>query len=472
MFEIKGKFSTASVMIDLVEPECISQITKLVNHVAFTNPIVIQPDCHAGKGAVIGFTMLMTDKVIPNITGVDVGCGMFSFPVLEREFNVFFGNQGDKLIRNAIPFGTDVREDDKTFKMKRDFPWSAFQRQAGLLAERYQKTFGIPLTYYHKVWDEVFSDMREKPYEWFKKKCQQIGIDYHRAERSIGTLGGGNHFIEIGIPKVHTKIDGEPILWVTIHSGSRQFGKCVADYWQGVAVKRVKRSKDIDLKAAIEQIKKNVPRNQIEKNVQELRNSLGFNVQSNGLEFLEGEDAQGYLFDMLFAQLYANVNRKEMACAIIRELDLKNASILPEDDAAIIRPMNTIHNYIGFDDFIIRKGAVSSRKANGWFVVPLNMRDGILVCEGKDNAAWNFSAPHGAGRIMSRSKAKKTLNLTEFQKTMGGIFSTSVCKGTLDEAPMAYKDSALIEAAIEPTATIVDRIIPIHNMKDSEGDED
>jgi tRNA-splicing ligase RtcB len=258
-----------------------------------------------------------------------------------------------------------------------------------------------------------------------------------------------NHFIELGL-------DDNKDYWITIHTGSRNFGKCVCEYWQDMASSLVKKDKQEVLKTRIEEIRKQYTGMEIKVKIKEAREELSLDgVQKSELDFLEGEDAIGYLYDMIFAQKYAEVNRELIAKTILEILGVK----------ALDR-IETVHNFIDFRDFIIRKGAIRSYVGER-ITIPFNMRDGILVCEGKSNPEWNCSAPHGAGRLMSRSKAKKTLDMNTFKEQMKDIYSTSVCESTLDEAPDAYKDASIIEASIEPTAKILFKIKPILNMKDS-----
>lgn len=275
-----------------------------------------------------------------------------------------------------------------------------------------------------------------------------------RIINSLGTLGGGNHFLELGRSQ-------KDEIWVTIHTGSRNFGKRICDYWQGRAVKFLQQDKMMQLRECIDAVKeeyKYTPR-KIKEKIAQIHEELDLNtaVDMKGCEWLEEDMAAGYLYDMIFAQVYAEVNRKYIA-SIIESLFQKE----PLDK------VETTHNFIDFRDFIIRKGAIRSYEKER-MIIPFNMRDGLLICEGKSNSTWNYSAPHGAGRVLSRTQAKKRLKVEDFEHQMKGIYSTSVGKGTLDEAPDAYKDASIIEAAIEPTAIILDRIKPIHNMKDVGG---
>lgn len=395
MYTITGKYTTALITLDSIDENCIKQITEATNHPAFTKPIAIMPDAHAGKGSVIGFTMELTDKIIPTIIGVDIGCGMLgAFLGKSNEVLNISLEHWDKEIRKAIPFGFAIHN-NPILNVEQGFPWNEINDQVHKFVLAYSSKFGItinPPTY---------------DIHYFKDKCKEIGMTYNRGECSIGTLGGGNHFIELGKDIYND-------MWLVIHSGSRNFGKCICDYWQ-------KKAQD---------------------------NSPNGNKAMN---YLEGENLHGYLLDMLFAQKYAEVNRKY----ILEEIQL--ALKLPTTKFRI----ETIHNFIDPTDFIIRKGAIASYK-NKDMLIPFNPRDGILICSGKSNPDWNFSASHGAGRIMSRSEAKRQITREQADSVMSGVFAS---EKPLDESPLAYKDAQIIEKALEPTVTIENRIKPILNMK-------
>lgn len=259
-----------------------------------------------------------------------------------------------------------------------------------------------------------------------------------------------NHFIEVG------KSDKTHDYWVTVHSGSRNFGLKIAEHWTNVAKGKVfVATKEYNIE--LDNITMNTyPKSDIDKKIKDLRTRYNLNIDK---EYLDGEHLVGYLFDMIFAQQYALWNRKTMLSLIKKSLGIKKFD----------EEIHSIHNYVDFKDFIIRKGAISSYEGQK-MIIPFNMRDGILICEGKSNEDWNFSAPHGSGRLMSRSKAKESVDLKDFQRVMKDVYSTSVCKSTIDESPFAYKNSEMIEKAIEPTALVLDKIKPILNIKDkSEG---
>ena len=257
-----------------------------------------------------------------------------------------------------------------------------------------------------------------------------------------------NHFIEFGK-------DDNGNYWVVIHTGSRNFGKCVCDYWQNMATSVIRKDKQEQLKLRIEEIRKTYTGMEIKAKIKEARTSLGLDaVVSDELQYLEGENAHGYLYDMIFAQKYAEVNRAYIASTILKILGVNE-----------IDRIETVHNFIDFRDFIIRKGAIRSYVGER-MIIPFNPRDGILICEGKSNPDFNFSAPHGAGRVMSRAQAKKTITDEMAENAMRGIYASAKPK---DESPLAYKDAKVIEQAIEPTATILLKIKPVMNMKDGGG---
>jgi tRNA-splicing ligase RtcB len=392
MLEYKGKYGKAKVMIDDIDQATVSQIYEFLNHEAFTNSVAIMPDTHAGNGAVIGFTMKMTNMIIPNVVGVDINCGMHSINVGKHCLVKWTRPQIDELIRKYIPFGTNAHT--KPMKLNDDF-WTRVNEEHRLFTMKYNKRFGT--SYNLKIHDD----------KWLDQKCIDINMNYTRVIQSMGTLGGGNHFIELG----QSEKTGD--YWFTVHSGSRQFGLKICNYWQRKAGK-------------------------------------------GALAYLTGDDMFGYLSDMVVAQMYAHYNRHTMIDLILEACDLSWSNVKGE--------MSTAHNFIDFNDFIIRKGAIRSYKGQQ-MIIPLNMEDGILICEGKSNPEWNFSAPHGAGRLGSRRWAKETLDLEKSEQNMKekNIYFSKLPK---DELKGAYKDSSVIENSIGPTANIIDKIKPVIAMKD------
>jgi len=442
VFILEGKWSKAAVYAEQVEDTCIQQIMGFLNNPTFTNNVAIMPDTHFGKGAVIGFTMEMTDRIIPNVVGVDIGCGLLSFNMGPNILDKFSKIELDQKIRQAIPFGTKVQP-KAVIHLKNEFPWNDINSEAQKL--RVKLSERLDMSFNSMTFDS----------DYFSKKCKQIGIDLSRAINSLASAGGGNHFIEIG------KAEETGDYWITLHSGSRNLGKCIAEYHQKKAVKQRTDVLHSPLyKQQIEYIRANTPKKDIEKELKELKDKVHQSVGDKDLVSLSGPDMWEYLFDMIFAQKYAQVNRKYMMKQI---LEIFKGDVKDQ--------IESVHNFIDFNDFIIRKGAIRSYVGER-MIIPFNMMDGLIIAEGKSNPEWNFSAPHGAGRVLSRSAAKKQLDMEEFKDQMKDIFSTSVCLETLDEAPGAYKDAEMIKRLIEPTAKILFNIKPVHNMKDKKGEKD
>jgi RNA-splicing ligase RtcB len=433
MIQFNGKYTSAKVMIDNIDDTTQSQIIGMINNPAFENPVSIMPDTHAGKGSVIGFTMPLTDKVIPNIVGVDINCGM-----LMISFNTYIDKKKlDEAIRAVVPFGMEVRK-TPVYNMERNFPWDKASKLSILCMAKLNQKFGT------SVQPTVYD------YKWFEAKCNDIGMNVKRAVNSIGTLGGGNHFIEFG----KSKATGQQCF--IVHTGSRQLGLKICDYWQHTPTRKKQEAKQVEFDKGLINIKATLRGKAISKAIKRLKADLGLNNKvDKGLEYLTGEDMYGYLTDMIFCQVYAQENRRMIAFEIQKALNVH-----------FIDKIETIHNYISFNDFVIRKGAVSAHK-DEVFILPFNMEDGTLICKGKGNSEWNNSAPHGAGRLFSRTqaKAKFSSEVAEERMAAKGIYTSAV---PVDEVKEAYKDPMIIENAIGPTAEIIDRIIPIMNMKDND----
>ena len=408
MIELKGKYNTAKVFTDNIDDETISQIINLLNQDFTQNcKIRIMPDCHAGAGCVIGFTADLGDKVIPNIVGVDIGCGMTCVELGKVDINL---ESLDDIIHKYIPSGRNTHE-GRVVK---------FPELQGL---------------------NCFRELKNTK----------------RIEKSIGTLGGGNHFIEVNK-------DNENNLYLVIHSGSRNLGKQVADYYQNIAIelKSGKEEYYQERERIIREYKEQGRRKEIQSTLRKLESQYQLTQPDYPKElcFLEGAWRSRYLQDMMICQKYALLNRETMASIILEKLlNVNNLSEAPY--------FHTVHNYINFKDNIIRKGSISAYK-NEKVLIPINMRDGSILGIGKGNVDWNYSAPHGAGRLMSRTKAKANISIEDYQKSMEGIFTTSVNNFTLDEAPMAYKSIDEIVNNIGDTVDIVGIIKPIYNFKASE----
>ena len=403
MQSIEGKFNTAKVFTEIVEDTALEQIRTLCDQeFVKTSKIRIMPDVHAGAGCTIGTTMTLLDTVVPNLVGVDIGCGMETIQIKNSHIEV---QKLDKLIYERIPSGFNVRSS----------------------AHRYNEEIDL-------------NDLN-------CKTDAKINLD--RAVKSLGTLGGGNHFIE-------ANKDEEGNIYIVIHSGSRHLGLEVANYYQEQAYKSLNGNTKADELRLIEEYKKAGRDKEIQAAVNELKKLVRTDIPKP-LAYLTGQLMEDYIHDMRLVQRFALLNRKAMMDEIIKGLKLK-----VEDE------FTTIHNYIDTDAMILRKGAVSAKKGET-LLIPINMRDGSLICTGKGNEDWNNSAPHGAGRLMSRIKAKNTFTVSEFKKEMNGIYTTSVNKDTLDECPMAYKSMEDIVNNISDTAEIIKIIKPIYNFK--AGDE-
>ena len=400
MIILNGKYNSAKVFTDNIEQDAIAQIIAFCRQpMSEGAQIRIMPDVHAGSGCTIGTTMTITDKVIPNLVGVDIGCGMETVRLKEKHIEL---QKLDKLIYEKIPSGFAIREKPHRYGEKID------------LTELY--------CYKH--------------------------IDPLRAEKSIGTLGGGNHFIEADKGE-----DGS--IYVVIHSGSRHLGVETAKFYQNEAYRRLNKSSDKEAAELIARLKAEGREKQIQSELKKLANTKTTDVPKH-LAYCEGELFEQYIHDMKIVQKFAMLNRQAMMDEIIKGMHLH-----------VEEQFTTIHNYIDTDTMILRKGAVSAQ-AGEKLLIPINMRDGSLICTGKGNEDWNCSAPHGAGRLMSRSQAKQSFTVSEFKKQMAGIYTTSVNAQTLDECPMAYKSMEDIVENIGDTVEINEVITPIYNFKAGE----
>jgi RNA-splicing ligase RtcB len=424
MIELKGQYGKAKVFNDDVEQEAISQIIHFLNHEAFaTDKIRIMPDVHSGAGAVIGFTAPLSNKIIPNVIGVDIGCGVTAWRIGKRSDVGEQFEKLDKFIRKNIPSGRDVRE----------------------------------YIYYHI--EAVYKMISKGEYETFANEikliCKNQKQDHGRVMNSLGSLGGGNHFIEVDR-------DDNDFLWLVVHSGSRNFGLQIATHHQTLAEDLLCGLDHETFQSKIDEIKKTKKGKGIEVAIQELRKSI-CKKKPNGLEFLEEKDAENYIHDMKIAQMFAQLNRHIIGHFILTGF-YKIKHNLPD-----VEVVESIHNYINFNDNTIRKGAISAHK-NERVIIPMNMADGSIIGIGKGNEDWNNSAPHGAGRKMSRTSAKAKIALEDFQEIMknSGVWSSCISKNTLDESPQAYKKSKDIIKYLEPTVDIELQLTPIYNFKASE----
>jgi RNA-splicing ligase RtcB len=390
MFEIKGKHGSAKIFSSGYEEKAIKQVTELLNEEWTKNlKIRIMPDYHAGAGCVIGTTMQIQDKIVPNLVGVDIGCGMYVVQLGNNEIDF---QKLDDVIREYVPSGKNVHDEQKEYD---------------------------PL-YLLKCFEHINKD---------------------RALKSVGTLGGGNHFIEIDESEWGTK-------YLIIHSGSRYLGKQVAEYYQKLAIENL-----TDAKQQRQDLIKKLKEQGREKDIQKELLKIKPRKINKQLAYLEGKDFHDYIYDMERVQYYAMHNRRMIAETIIKHMNFDE-----------VDNFHTVHNYIDTVSMILRKGSVSA-KLGEILIIPINMRDGCILAVGKGNDDYNQSAPHGAGRLMSRSQAKELVDLEKFKETMSNVWSTSVNENTLDESPMAYKNIESILNNITDTVDVIEIIKPVYNFK-------
>lgn len=397
MIEINGRFTNAKIFAQTALQTAVDQIQELTDQAFMAGTKVrIMPDYHAGKGCVIGTTIQLQDRVVPNLVGIDVGCGVF---VAQLDVTTVDFAQLDAIIRTYVPSGQDI----------------------------------------HK---EVSPSRHFVEFEGKQFRASGLKDDY--TNLSLGTLGGGNHFIELAK-------DEDDQHYLLIHTGSRYVGAKVANWHQKRAYENLRRE---DLTEKIEAMKQQGRQQEIQSMIQAYKEQTPFVPKD--LSYLEGKAFHDYIHDMKIAQQFARMNRWTIAETIAKQMDWHFTDTF-----------DTIHNYIDTETMTLRKGAVRANKDEK-LVIPMNMRDGSLICIGKGNAEWNYSAPHGAGRMFSRRAAKKALNMADFKDTMQGIWTTSVNEETLDEAPMAYKPMTEITSVIGETVDIVKVIKPVYNFKASE----
>lgn len=474
--DIDGEYTRADVKTDEVDEATVEQIKEIVDHKAFRNSVKIMPDAHKGAGTVVGFTMPLGERVPPNTVGVDIGCGMTAYNLGEEAWSRENAEEIDERIRERIPMGRETfgnRDFDHGYHLVNDFPWDECERKLSQL-------------------DEALNIDIESPgygKQYFMDLCERVGERVNRAIYSLGTLGGGNHFVEIS----ESSETGEH--WVVIHSGSRGIGLSIAEYWQERAHEACdnrpdvvkERLEDVDPRyykfdldevsdgellnwvlggkgedwkdmESVREIHDGEPEKieEIHGQLVDISDYAAENSEGSPLDYLEGEEREGYLIDMVFAQTYAEENRRLMCEAV--------ADVL---EAEVRDRINSTHNYIDFEDLVIRKGATRVHEGERG-VIPFDMSRGSIIVEGKGNEEWNRSAPHGSGRRGSRRWAHEEFDLESFERSMEGVFSTSVNEDTLDECPQAYKDAEVVLERIEETANIVDSLSPVHAIKADE----
>lgn len=400
MIEIVGLYNMAVCYTDSLEETAAAQIKAVCDQSAFADcKIRIMPDVHAGMGCTIGTTMTIGDKIVPGMVGVDIGCGMETVRIAQKEPDL---PKLDALIHEQIPCGYKIRS--------------------------------AP----HPLNEEI---------DLTRLRCGDY-VNLHRARHSIGTLGGGNHFIEVDRGE-----NGD--LFIVVHSGSRHLGNEVAKFYQEEGRKAFWGGARYQVEALVAELKAQGRFQEIQPAIDRLRAEHEISMPKD-LAYVEGRLFDDYLHDMKLVQQFATLNRKAMMDVILGGMGLTP-----------VEQFTTIHNYIDTDNMILRKGAVAAY-AGQKLLIPINMRDGSLICMGKGNPDWNCSAPHGAGRLMSRKEALHRLSMEQYRREMEGIYTTCVDRTTLDEAPMAYKGMEEIISHIGPTVEIVERITPIYNFKAAE----
>ena len=398
---IRGKINSAVCYASVIEDEAVEQIRRMCDHdLTAGSRIRIMPDVHAGKGCTIGTTMTVTDRIVPNIVGVDIGCGMYTVNLGKADLDF------EKLDAAAhrVPSGM-------------------------------------------QVWDRV-----QESFDLGELRCSALLKNTDRLRLSLGTLGGGNHFIE-------ADVSGDGTKYLVIHSGSRNLGKQVAEIYQREAIRQCRGNEDHFQKRMrlITELREQGRSREISGALRELEREAGTNQSIlEDLCYLRGTAFRDYLHDVEICQRFARRNREIMAAVILDYAGLRS------QDA-----FHTVHNYIDTGEMILRKGAIAAHEGER-VLIPVNMRDGSILATGRGNPEWNFSAPHGAGRIMSRTSAKKKLSLEEYRKAMAGVYSTSVNEDTLDEAPMAYKSLRDITGNATETIDIIEVLRPVYNFKASE----
>jgi len=428
----------AKLFIDkmMVDTGTMKQIRSMVRHDAIEQ-VRIMPDCHKGNGCCIGFTSHLINKIVPNFVGGDIGCGIVSYPLdLHRGIKPKSLNN---FIKSQIPLGSEIYQQPvETIDIHLERIYQLANEEVLEFCSYYQTKFGVDISLLKPTYDMT----------WLLELSQRIKTDMNYDLRSLGTLGGGNHFIEVEKSDINDKE------YLTVHSGSRNLGQKVCRYHQDIITNgREVNWEEFDTK--MKHFKRDCQdKKEIKRYKDKIRKEM---MDARHPEYLEEEEAIKYYLDMIFCQKYALVNREIILETILESLGLP---FTPENK------IESIHNYIDFTDFIIRKGAIQANP-NQKCIISLNMKDGILLCQGKGNEDWNMSSAHGAGRVLTRQHAQSKLSLRKFEQEMkeSGVYSTSIGKNTIDEAPDCYKDTELIKTLVEPSVEILEQLKPILNVK-------
>ena len=433
MIELVGKYTTAKIFATTIEDGVIEQVYDIINCKAFEGQkVVCMPDVHVGASGPCGLVATIGDYVCPQHVGVDIGCSV-SMMILDKKIPVEKYADFELKVKSRVPFGFSVNE--SVIIDERDF----------------RKFLSNNFCKYKARWAEMLSDLPDTVTEkWLSEQLKRIGMNEGTFYKSLGSVGGGNHFVE------YDEENNGTLAGVTLHFGSRNFGVKVCEYWTKIAKEGLtKQERKEYTKKFKEEYTKTHEKDM--SNFAEDLNAYLDSVTKNHINgYLNGDNMKGYLCDMCLAQCYAAYNHLTVQSLI--------KTILRKYNINVVRTITTTHNFIDLQDHTLRKSAISAYYEEE-ILVPFNMRDGIAVCDGKSNAEWLYSCAHGAGRKMSRSKAKQTLTMEEFTEEMKNVYSTTVCEGTIDESPMAYKDTDEIKNLINETCTVKHMLVPRINIK-------
>ena len=430
-----------------IQESVLDQLKIMIDHPALEGAnLRVMPDTHAGAGCVIGLTYPLTgSRIIPNLVGVDIGCGMLTYPLSSTCTVTHSLAEIEEGIRRVIPMGLgQIREKSEGIEVDRDdacmkWIYDQSQTEAIQFAMKYQEKFGTCLHEFIPQYDMTY----------LSRLCKKVKIGPDAITQSLGTLGSGNHFIEIG---KSLQTGGH---FITIHCGSRSLGLKICHYHQN-KIEKNKSFNQLEFNRRLKLLKdETTDRSQLPRLIDTLRHEIS---KEKGTDYLEGIDAFEYFFDMIFAQKYAQMNRQMILQEFREEFG--------DDEYDETKMIECVHNFIDFDDMTLRKGAIRAHSGDH-VIIPFNMRDGLIVAEVTEGSGidWNQSLPHGAGRVMGRKEAKRTLKVEDFKESMEGIYTTGIGHDLLDESPMVYKDADLIKRMIAPRIKIIHDLIPVINVK-------
>lgn len=427
----------------MLDKNTMNQLKNLIRHPSVEHSRFM-PDVHFGKGATIGFSSYLTQKIVPKYIGGDIGCGILTYPLVTQITDL---PALDKLIRSVVPMGTYVTDDhnpvwDVPIVTNEEIDQLCIdsQQDAYRFVDEYKRKYGVNLIEFCPTYSN----------DWFIQLCKKCDVEYGYILQTVGSAGGGNHFIEIN--RSTPNQFGTQTDYITIHSGSRKIGDAVCNYHQS----KITDTYHFDYQEYKHKIKQFERKTKDPKQIKAYMDSLKDEFTDNKhTDFLEGDEAYEYFFDMIFCQNLAKLNRRLMLKNILKGL---NEDYNPD------KIIESIHNYIDFNDFIIRKGAIAAH-AGQKCIISLNMAEGILIADGLGNPDWNYSSAHGSGRILARNEVSHKVSMKEFTESMKDVYSTSVVPETIDESPAAYKDTNIIKAALKDTVNIIEQLKPILNVK-------